>query len=218
MRNLNKGEFYSKIDRFRDQYNLNNYPIDAFKLCDTLGIKQAAVNFHTAGLRGMACVGGSYVGDVILLNANRNAIEQNYDCLHEIIHIKFQGGAGIKEFQCFDKIRESQDSYLEWQANEGAAEVSVPYRVIIPMVVERYNELLKDVNTYAFCEGIAPYFNVTPQVIQYRLDNLKYEISQAVRGTPIRQVQILSKSQQENRGIAIKSLNELETERLSAMW
>ena len=52
-------------------------------------------------------------------------------------------------------------------------------------------------------------FLVPKQVIRYRLENLKYEILQFYAGIDVYDLELLSKAQQERRGIYIQSLNSI---------
>lgn len=58
----------------------------------------------------------------------------------------------------------------------------------------------------------ADMFNVTRTVIEYRLESLKYEIHQYINGIPLRDIKMLSLSQQKRQKINIKSLNDIEKE------
>lgn len=83
------------------------------------------------------------------------------------------------------------------------------------MIKENYINMITDLGTYEFCEKNADLFNVTPTVLQNRIISLKYEIHQYLNGTNINDIQILSKNAQEHKCIFVKSLIELENERLS---
>lgn len=52
-------------------------------------------------------------------------------------------------------------------------------------------------------------FMVPRQVIRYRLENLKYEILQFYIGIDVYDLELLSKAQQERKGLYIRSLNSL---------
>ncbi len=54
--------------------------------------------------------------------------------------------------------------------------------------------------------------------MQYRIETLKYEIDQYLNGVALDEIEILSKRKQDDRGIIVQSLVEMENQRLSVMW
>lgn len=67
---------------------------------------------------------------VILLNENKSFVEQNYHGFHELTHILTVDEPGTT-LNCFGNTRPNQNSYIEWLANEGAAEFLMPYKEIL---------------------------------------------------------------------------------------
>lgn len=151
---------------------------------------------------------------VILVNANKTQAEINYHGTHELMHIAIQNNSGVQAFKCYDKVKPTQDFYTEWQANEGAAEFLVPYKLLLPLIKENYNKLQEDFGTYYFCENCSLLFGVSRVVMQNRLNALSYEIEQYLNGTSLDSIRILSNSQQKREGINTLSLNQLEDIRL----
>lgn len=151
----------------------------------------------------------------ILVNSNLTFAEQNFHGTHEFIHtVSCRKNRG-QTFSCFDTVRPNQNSYIEWIANEGAAELLVPYKQLLPLIKKHYPDLIQDLGTYSFCEEYADSFLVSPMVLQNRIDSLKYEIHQHISGIEIEDIQILSKKAQEGKGILLKSLVALENDRVS---
>lgn len=70
---------------------------------------------------------------VILLNENKSFVEQNYHGFHELTHILTVDEPGTT-LNCFGNTRPNQNSYIEWLANEGAAEFLMPYKEILPII------------------------------------------------------------------------------------
>ncbi len=174
------------------------------------GIKLERLPFKTRGLRGMAYVSEKPYPDIILLNTKRSMIEQNYDCGHELMHLSKHRNLKQKSFNCFDmNTAPHQDPFLEWQANEGAAEFFVPYRFFIPFLKDYFNNAPRNCDVQEFKQYAADIFKVPPAVIKYRLESLKYEILQYYAGSDIDDIQIISKRQQERMGIYVKSLNDI---------
>ena len=178
--------------------------IDFFEACE--GLKKLdirVISLKDKSLRGLAIP----KDNIILLNSSRNEIERNFDCAHEFIHVVKHKFENSQPFRCFDKLRPQQNSFLEWQANEGAAEILVPYKAFIPIFCE-YLPSCEDVYTY-YCllDYLAHLFNVPVRVIELRIENLKYEIYQYEKGYDIDSVQVLSNKKQEQKGIHIVSYN-----------
>lgn len=191
-----KEKLYKHVDFYR---NLLGIPLDQpIKLVDVLSpYSQFDVefrNFKTRGLCGVAMVGNK--SDTIVLNSNRTSEEQNFDCGHEFLHLvihrKMQDS-----FNCFTKTKPQQDTFREWQANEGSAQLLVPYQDFIPRFLNLLGSGAPDIQY-----TLAEYYHVTPQVISIRLDSLSYEIDQYKVGTRLDCLELLSRTQRIRRGIA----------------
>lgn len=214
---IRKSDLYKMIAKLRQRWGLkeNEYNIDIIGLCQSYGIKVGEVPFTKAGLRGIASIGDSHTPDVIILNSHRSKIEQKIDCAHEVVHLAFHRNIACKSFNCFETALPSQDKYLEWQANEGSAELNVPFQTLLPKIKKNYHLLNTYLDITYFKEELVHEYNVTEAVISYRLESLKYEIEQFVNGTPMRDLRILSYTSQLKYGINIKSLNEIAINDLS---
>jgi Zn-dependent peptidase ImmA (M78 family) len=208
-----KRGLYNKVDELRQHYGIYSldYPIDIkLFIKNNIKIKIGEIPFKTNGLRGMAVVAEeSNQWHTILLNSNRDPEEQNFDCSHEFIHICFQGREYGKTFNCFERVLPSQNSYEEWQANEGGAELLVPYRLFIPRVAREINDIRSWEDIVFFKNELAKEYNVSAAVIKNRLESLKYEINQYLNGVPVEHIEILSKSEQDRRHIEVTSLNDI---------
>ncbi len=206
-----KKQLYSdgaRIKRFmifrKDQYGIN-----LVQEYNSFGIKLEAIPFKTHGLRGMAAIAEAPDPDVILLNTKRSPLEQNFDCGHETMHLGLHRHTGQKTFNCYDEVTAKQNPFLEWQANEGSAEFFVPHRIFIPMLHEFFGLHPTFQTVQEFIRLASNTFMVPRQVIRYRLENLKYEILQFYAGIDVYDLELLSKIQQERRGIYIRSLNSI---------
>lgn len=178
--------------------------IDLYSACQKInGIKMEVVDFSDRSLRGMSVPRES----IILLNSSRSRIERNFDCGHEFIHVVKHKKENFQTFNCFDKLRPQQNPYLEWQANEGAAEMLVSYKTFIPLFCEEVEKCNYFYEYYLLKEYLAETFNVPLTVIDLRIDNLRYEIQQYENGCDINKLQILSNSQLSRREIAVVSYN-----------
>lgn len=210
---LTKEQLYLKIHQYKRGLGLehNEYGFDMIQMCEQDCVKLAKVPFKTRLLRGMASVGTVPEEDVILLNCYRSDKEQNFDCGHEYIHLCFHRNLDKKIFNCLD-TNIKQDEYIEWQANEGAAEMLVPFGVLLPLIKTGPFSMANPYDIAYLKDYAADMFNVTRTVIEYRLESLKYEIHQYINGIPLRDIKMLSLSQQKRQKINIKSLNDIEKE------
>ncbi|RDU23186.1 ImmA/IrrE family metallo-endopeptidase [Anaerosacchariphilus polymeriproducens] len=210
-----KDSLYKEVVRIKSFFNLSEaeYSFDLIDLCVQKGLLIKSIPFKTKGLRGMACIGESKSTDVVLLNNTRNREERNFDCGHEIMHLSLHREIGSKSFNCFDNVAPTQDSFLEWHANEGSAEMFVPYKALLPIIESKLDEI-NTVNEFEhFKEFLSFHFKVPEIVITYRLENLRYEIHQYNNGVSLEEIELLSNNQLKERNIDIKSLNQLFQEK-----
>lgn len=208
-----KCDLYQAVDQFRRENQIkhtNNFAAG----CERRGwAKVVDVPFRTAGLRGMSYLAGDESeNNLVLLRKSLLQAEKNFTCAHELIHIKFHNNFHIATFTCFDKIRPNQNTNLEWQANEGAAELIVPLAELLPTIKLNFPRLKtwQDFNAFKF--GLARHFSVTDGVMTFRFEDLKYEIDQYLNDVPMERLEILSRRKQVVRGIQVKSLNDIENE------
>lgn len=139
----------------------------------------------------------------IALNARRSVEIQNFDCAHELIHYFFHDiDYGPRICSDRDGNSISQDAYIEWQANEGAAQLLMPYQDFIPRFLSMISPSLSVTNFHAV-EDLARYYFVSSAVIGVRIKLLSYEIDQYRNGCPVNQIQLLSKRQLEKRSIRV---------------
>ena len=226
---ITKEKLYSCVHRLKAMqfFDPDCYGIDAVSYVSFIGVSIMELPFKTKGLRGMAVPGEKGQPDIILLNKWRTEHEQNVDCTHEIMHLSFHSNMRKKTFNCFEKITANQDPFIEWQANEGAAEYLVPYRVFVPMVCEQYSEL-SGYNIFMFqsyCREMGDVFRVPPTVIDYRLRNLRYEIYQHMNGRSIDEIELASNRELERRKIHVQSIPDivienqtLEDDEFAKLW
>lgn len=177
-------------DKFNIDLSLSNYPLDsidlAYQHCEKLVIRQIDLDtmcaiIHKADNR-----------TSIALNKNRDDSMQNFDCMHELIHYFFHDLPN-QPFFCSDSSSVTQNSFQEWQANEGAAQALVPYQLFIPAYVSLSQKYAHDFWSSAGINiELAERFNVSISVIQNRINNLGYEIHQFLHGVPLEKISLLS--------------------------
>lgn len=152
--------------------------------------------------------------DSIILNSTRGRLENQFDCGHELIHLYKHRNSEIDYFNCFEKTHPVQNSFIEWEANEGSAELIVPMCLLLPEIKKRSFKSWSDINSMKF--ELSDLFKVSHGVMQFRIESLKYEINQYLNGASLKDIKILSATAQKQRGIHVKSLNTIEDEMFSA--
>lgn len=198
-----KENLYHSVDSIRRGYGI---PFgQAIDMVDLLGTHTEKYNiniipFKTPGLCGVAMVGDKT--DTIALNSYRTPCERNFDCGHELVHLS-RHRSRQESFNCFTSARAQQNSFLEWEANEGSAQILVPYQDFVP----RFALYLNSRYMHDIRGELAEYYHVTSQVINLRIDNLGYEIDQYLAGIPIENIELLSRTQLQKAGIRPTAYN-----------
>lgn len=182
---LTKRELYQKIDTIRSRLpyipkSLKTYQLQLQQMFSDLHVVQKELD--SKKLSGMLLRGEH---SLIILNSSRNEISQRFTLTHEMIHYFLHQGTG--QFFCQD----DDISPFEWQANEGAAELLVPYRLFLPLAA-RYHAVLQTNRRFAL-QNLARYFGVSPTIISHRLKSLSWELEQYQSGTPLKQICLLSR-------------------------
>lgn len=203
-----KDDLYKYVAKTKELMGIKSDAVglDFYRTCSHLKkLDVRIVDFKDRSLRGLSVP----KENIILLNSSRNKAERNFDCAHEFMHVTKHKNENFQTFNCFDNLRPQQSPFLEWQANEGAAEMLVPYKMFIPMFCESISNCETYADYYSFLEFLSCIFNVPIAVIELRVDNLKYEIHQYENGCDINHIRLLSNKKQAQRGIHITSYNTL---------
>lgn len=181
-RYITKDILYRAIDLVRKELDIldQSFPLNLINICEKRNdIEIGYMNFKTKGLRGMAVkYDNNGDNDIIILDSKQSKSEQNFYCGHELIHLTFHRNFSPKSFNCYEKTLPNQNKFIEWQANEGSAELLVPYKIFIPMYVNLCMEYKKDFLGIRKGKILAEYFGVSTTVIDNRIKNLQYEIYQ----------------------------------------
>lgn len=207
-----KSQLYAKIERVRNELlkiSYNEYPLNLVDMCsNTTGIQIEMLDFKTHSLRGIAVLAeNSSQDDIIMLNSTLSKNELNFYCGHEMVHLILHRNEQAKTFNCFDTVLSNQNPYMEWHANEGSAELLLPYRLLLPIVKSKYSSFTTWSSTRCFIDSIASKFCVTEHIVELRLHNLRYEIQQYLDGVPIDDICFLSNNQLEQNKIVVESLS-----------
>lgn len=208
---LTKEELYERVHQCKNEIGLstNEYGFAMPELCLEKKINLLYQSFHTKALRGMASIGSVPEHDVIILNSDRSHTEQNFDCCHEFMHLKIHCDLDDKIFNCINTLYIKQDDYIEWQANEGAAEMLMPYKEILSHVKMFYSNEKNPYNVFDVKDYLSIEFSVTGKVIEYRLESLRHELWQHANGVQVNDVEVLSACQRFKKGIKTPSLHEI---------
>ena len=204
---MTKAELYKTVDKIRNYLNIckTKYPLNIFELCHKIdGLKIVRAAFKTKDLRGMLCVAeNSNENSIILVNSNKSLLEQNYHGTHEFMHLFNDVPKAGTVIKCYDRVKPNQNRYVEWLANEGAAELLVPYKLFIPLFCSLYDMYANNYTLWKISYGnitliqeLADRFGVTTMVIRNRIKNLSYEIDQYKSGIDVNYINLLSASQQ----------------------
>lgn len=198
--NLTKRDLYdfitSKINSLNyDLTDIENYSINskriAFLVCKDLEIKN--IDFEGTKLCGILYKGKNKT--TIALNSRRSHRGQNFDCAHEVVHYWLHDN---NIFYCKDKATD----YFEWQANEGAAQLLMPYQVFIPRycdTLKTCTELFSLCNDFALkmaIKKLSEQFSVGEIAIRNRIKSLQYEIIQYNNTQSIELIDIVSLNKQ----------------------
>lgn len=164
-RYISKNDLYDTVDKKIRSLGItyNNYPINSISLAK--GIKDnIIIEYHK--FKSFSICGMLYKGDnisTIYLNSLRSGKGHNFDCMHELMHYWFHDSQDII---CCDKSI-SQHKGREWQANEAAAQALMP----VELFLQKYHEYSGNISK------LSDFFNVGETSIEYRIKNLKNEIS-----------------------------------------
>lgn len=213
-----KLELYRFIDELHLFLNLDydSFPLNTINICTTLHNTEIQYHdFNTNGFCAAVLLGDK--SDTMILNAARKPDEMNFDCGHELIHASKHRGMGIRAFSCMEmKLKRKDYGFLEWEANEGSAQLLVPHYSILPEIKKVYPYLNSRIDFLQFKNEMAFKYGVSEAVINFRFESLKYEIEQYLQGVSLNGLRVLSNHQQQVRGIRIKSLNDKEMELFEA--
>lgn len=195
-----KAELYEAVhDEF---FNLSDeditMPFNIFNLCEkkkNYSIKTAELT--TPGLRGVSLISKQPNLNCIILNSKLSEAEQNFHGFHEYCHTFLHNDDNSK-FVCFDTPNVEQNSYVEWQANEGAAELMSPIFRFIPEFSKLYHLLENPQNWSKYYGRIDIYdllalkYRYTPTVARLHISSLSYEIDQYEKNGSLYGIDILS--------------------------
>lgn len=220
-----KSWLYKEVDKCRQNLIRNGITeITIQNICDEFPhIKVEYMHLESSGLRGLVFLADKISPiNAIIINSNLSENEQHFHSIHEYMHICLHSDRKAKSIACFElSTKKNQDSMIEWEANEGSAELLIPYREFIPQFVARLSELEGNTDFWELMYGandifdvFAKQYKVSRNVIKNRISSLSYEIDQYRNGTSVDQINVLSYNQLKNKGTSvtdyIKLINQIQ--------
>lgn len=167
-----------------------NYRVDATRLALEVCLRP---QIHILEFSNLAICGILYKGansTTIGLNARRSAGGKNFDCAHELIHYWFHNQ---NEFCCMENI----DNNWEWQANEGAAQLLMPYQNFIPNYCHLYDRFYRRMPPHiaynTLVATLAKNYMAGEMAVRFRIESLKGEISQYLSGVAVDDIKVSSR-------------------------
>lgn len=208
---ISKEELYTLIDYIRNCFGViveENEPFNVTKFFkdNFTDIIECHFNpFNDKKIGGFLVKNNYPEKSHIVVNSSKEPIYSLFDLTHELIHFLLHP----ENRQHYISTSLCNVDNFEWQANEGAAELLVPYKKFIPLFV-KYIKNCKNYNQYIeLIKKMSDIFIVSTAVIEYRVSGLKYEINQYENGINIDELEFLSQRAQEELGINIKSYNDI---------
>jgi Zn-dependent peptidase ImmA (M78 family) len=201
-----KEEIYHIVSVIKRYLGLSDqYGIDSLEVAKSL-MDVEILPFDETDICGILYKGKSK--STMALNALRTSHQQNFDCSHELIHF-FAHEINAFKCICSENRTIRQERWMEYQANEGAAEFIIPYEYFVPEVSGVFCDSLSYSEIDGIISDLAAEYHVSESVIKIRMQSLKYEIYQYSHGVQLYDLEILSESRQKKRGIAVKSIPEI---------
>ena len=184
-----RAQLYQALDQCRAQLGLNpEQPVDPYRLAARFGCQVAAHYFNSTKIAGMLLRNPNQTDSpsgVILLNGLFSSSSLRFTLAHELVHLMLH--PTVAQSVCIEELS-SQKSRLEWEANEGAAELLLPYRQVLP-----YFSTLTGLSFFQKAERISARFQVSPTTARYRLEELKGDWEDYISGTALSDLPLLSR-------------------------
>ena len=217
---LTKMGLYKRIEKCRNELNergVTNITIENIvAVYDDIVVEYYP--FATKGLKGMLFLASDDCdNNGMIINSNLPEEERHFHSIHEFMHIMLHAGIPGNHIMTLEnEIRNNQNSFLEWQANEGAAELIIPYKEFVPLFAELFTDYIQNGQWWeivygqkSIAEYLAERYQVSVPVILNRISSLSYEIDQFRSGVPIDEVRILSHSKQQEMEIEVTDYRDI---------
>lgn len=200
---LNKENLYFLIDYIRNCFQINLY--DVFNIVDFCKnnfkdiITYDFHEFNDKKIGGLLVKNNFPEQSYITVNSSKEPKSVVFDLTHEMIHYLLH--PENRKHYISSSLCDVDN--FEWQANEGAAELIVPYKRFIPYFAKNIKQIKTREDYLEFLDHLSDIYRISTAVLEYRIASLKYEIYQYENGISIDKLQLLSKTAQEEQGINI---------------
>ena len=165
---------YGQIAALRRCWHIRD-PFDPFLIADTLpGVELYETPFASAGLRGLLVTSHDKSGARIILNARRSAEEQMFDLSHELVHFALHPPT--------DTVH-GYSPFMEWQANEGAAELLLPRTLLLHLLAETRERIRSPYDASRLIQSLARRQGIRESVIRWRVWSLRQDAALVLAGT-----------------------------------
>ena len=206
---LSKDDLYSLIDYIRNCFEIKIDEIfNVVQFCQNNFSEIINYDFHKFNdkkIGGFLIKNTFPVASYITVNSSKELESVAFDLTHEMMHFLLH--PENRKYYISSSLCDIDN--FEWQANERAAELLVPYKHFIPLFTKNIKHCTSKMDYIELLNYLSDKYKVSTAVLEYRISGLKYEINQYENGTPIDKIQFLSKRAQEEQGIFIKSYSEI---------
>ncbi len=186
---MTRGALYHRIDSMRRKYGIRG-AFDPYAFIEEQAIPLALHRFTNERLHGILVRAGTHYG--IILDTRLTAAGRRFTLAHEIVHFELhRGEQGDSAFH---------NSGDEYQADEGAAELLMPYRDFIPRAAAIRRKFLK--NQTGALLSLASYYRLDCEYVRRRLVSLNHELGLYRKGVPLSEIEPLSYRRRQALGLA----------------
>lgn len=185
---MTRGVLYRRIDAMRQKYGIRG----RFDPFDFAAARQIPVQYHAFSdphLKGILVRSGGVCG--IVLDPRLSGEQQRVTLTHELVHLELHYGEQGTAFSDHDG--------MEYQADEGAAELLMPYHDLLPRAASFRRRYRQD--PVKITGLLAAHYRVDLDTMQRRLDSLDYELMLFLHGTPISEIVPISELEKRRKGI-----------------
>ncbi len=164
---------YRQVEALRTLWGVWE-PFDPFLIAETLpGMELRCHPFQTKGFHGFIVTSDDKRRARIVLNSLRSPEEQAFDLSHELIH-----------YALHPPTREvhSRAPFLEWQADEGAAELLLPRVRLLDFLYEARARIREPSQADALIRLLARRQGVTAAMVRRRIWSLRLDAVQVLGG------------------------------------
>ena len=164
---------YRRIDSLRRLWNVQD-PFDPFMIAETLpGIRLYETAFSTAGLHGFIVTSPDKNRATIVLDTRRSDKEQMFDLSHELIHFALHPPT--------DRAH-GYSPFMEWQANEGAAELLLPRALLLRILSETRERIRTPDDAALLVRSLARRQGIRETVVRWRMWSLRQDAARTLAG------------------------------------